>query len=119
MPNKVEGSVRAINSSVVIASGASLTAAIDLDDARLASIQLPSAWTAANLTFQTSLDGVTYGDWYDSSGVEYTVTAAASRSIGLQLVDFIPYRYIKIRSGTTGTPVVQGAARNLILGLTA
>ncbi len=119
MPNKVEGSVRAVPSAAVIAASASLSGAIDCEDTRISRIQIPSAWTTANITFQTSVDGVTYADLYDSFGVEYVVTAAASREIILPLADFLGIRFLKIRSGTTGTPVTQSAARSLPIMLTA
>lgn len=84
---------------------------------RAAGIQMPAAWTAANLTFQVSYDGVTFANLYDNSGNEYTVTAAASRTILLPLVDFLGIAYLKIRSGTSATPVTQGAARQLQIQL--
>jgi hypothetical protein len=70
-------------------------------------IQMPAAWDAAALTFQASADGSTYNDVYNSSGTEYTVQAAAARYIPLDVIDFAGMPYIKIRSGTTGTPVAQ------------
>lgn len=108
--------------TITIANGASLSSAIDLGTlvavgARMAAIQMPSAWTAANLTFQVSLDGVTYADFYDSSGTEYSVTASTSRTILVPYADFFCARFLKVRSGTTGTPVNQGADRSLILNV--
>lgn len=75
---------------------------------------MPSSWTAADLTFQVSTDnGTTYQNVYEEDGSEYVVTADASRFIaitGLPRVDAI-----KVRSGTSGTAVAQGAARTLTL----
>jgi hypothetical protein len=99
--------------SATIANGASLSGAIDLGQSRAARIVMPAAWTAADLTVQTSYDGVTYNNLYNSDGTEYTIKAAASRSILLSLVDFIGIRFLKLRSGTSGTPVNQGADRVL------
>jgi hypothetical protein len=101
--------------TVDIASGASLSAAIPLGLGRAAGIQMPAAWTAANLTFQASYDGITYANLYDASGTEYTATAAADRLIILPVADFAGIQNIKIRSGTAGTPVNQAAARRLDL----
>ena len=101
----------------VIANGASLSGAVTMTGGRLARITMPAAWTAASLTFQASSDGATYGDLYDKDGVEYTVSAAASREIIIPLVDFLGVAYLKVRSGTSGTPVNQGAARTLKLVL--
>lgn len=104
--------------TATIANGASLSGAIDLSAGRLARIAIPASWTTANLTFQTSADNVTFNDLYDSYGTEYTATVGgASRAIIIPLADFIGVRYLKIRSGTTGTPVNQGADRTLTLVL--
>jgi hypothetical protein len=103
--------------AVVIASGTSLSGAIDLGMARLARIDMPSGWDAASLTFQASPDGQTCNNLYDSLGVEYAVAAAASRAIIVPLVDFMGIRWLKIRSGTSGAPVNQTADRTLTLTL--
>lgn len=118
MPNTVQGANRADVLKVPILNGGSLSAAIDVGQLRAARVQIPALWTTANLTFQTSIDGVTYADLYDGS-LEYTITAAASREILLPIADFLGIRYLKIRSGTSGTPVNQVADRTLLLGLAA
>lgn len=102
--------------TAAIDNGASLSAAVDLGNNRLSRVVIPAAWTTANLTFQTSADGTTYTDLYDAAGTEYTVTVGgALRSIVIPLADFIGVRYVKVRSGTTGSAVTQGAARSIIL----
>lgn len=103
--------------TATIASGASITGNIDLGLMRLGRIMMPAAWTSANITLQTSPDGV---DWtstglYDATGAEYTITAAAGRSILVPLSDMLSVRYLRIRSGTSGTPVAQAAARSITL----
>jgi len=103
-----------------IANGASLTDALDLGGLRLFGVVMPAAWTAANLTFQTSYDGgATWADVYDVNGNELTATAAASRFIALDPANFAAVQRIKVRSGTAATPVAQGAARSLTLVLRA
>jgi hypothetical protein len=97
-----------------IANGASLSGAIEFKGRPLRII-MPSAWTTANLTFQTSYDGVNYANLYDDSGNEETVTAAASREIDLDDTVFAGVAFMKIRSGNSGTPVNQGAQRELIV----
>lgn len=111
------GNGQVSTTTATISSGNSLSSGIDLGTARLARIVMPASWTAANLTFQTSPDNSTWSDLYDSYGTEYTVTAAASRAIIIPLVDFIGVRYIKVRSGTAGAAVAQGADRTLTLVL--
>lgn len=97
-----------------IANGASLSDAQELMGFGLFAIQMPATWTTANLTFQGSYDNSTFQNIYDSAGNELTYIAAASVCI-TDLPELAPFRYIKIRSGTSGTPVNQGGSRSLIL----
>lgn len=115
--------VRIDSGSVTIANGASVTSTggpvgdgvIDLRKKSLVGIQMPAAWTAANLTFSASMDGgVTFNDLYDDSGTERTVTAAAGRSITLDPMRFLGCTHLKIRSGTSAAAVNQGAARTIL-----
>lgn len=109
---------RAAYKTATILSGAALSDVLLLGPLRPCRIIMPAAWTAANLTVQTSYDnGVTFNDLYDASGTEYTITAAASRAILLPIADFLGVNALKLRSGTTGTPVNQGADRALLLFL--
>ena len=101
--------------TVSITSGQSLTASVDLKDLPLVAIETPATWTTANLTFQGSNDGTTLKNVHNLDGDEYTIQAAASRYIVLSPFEFQWARYIKIRSGTSGTPVNQGADRTLVL----
>ena len=103
--------------TATILNGASLSDAIDTFCARLGRITVPAAWTAANLTFQVSPDNTNWFNLYDATGAEYTVVAAASRSIIIPVSDFLSVRYLKVRSGTSGVPVNQGADRALTLTL--
>lgn len=103
-----------IQSTAVIANGTSLSSAIDLGAATLFGVQMPSSWTTANLTFQASTDGVTYANLYDSTGTEVAVTAGASQFIVLSTpAQWIGIRYLKVRSGTSGTAVNQVADRTI------
>ena len=110
-------------STFTIASGASLSDAVDTGNTNslssIVAIIMPSAWTAADLTFQASatVDG-TYNDVYDDDDNEVTVQAGASRHIVLDdemRSHMAGLRFIKIRSGTSGTPVNQGAGRSITL----
>lgn len=105
--------------TATIASGASVSGDLDLGTARLGRIAMPAAWTAADLTLQTSHDG-TAGSWnslYDKEGAEYTIKAAQARSMLIPLSDMLSVRYLRIRSGTSAAPVTQAAARSLLLVL--
>lgn len=104
--------------TVTIPAGESVSDAVDVFSYRCIAIIMPSSWTAANLTFKVSstLTG-TYNDLYDDAGTELTALAAASRVISIDAGSGVmgPVRYLQIRSGTSGTPVVQTAARTLTL----
>jgi hypothetical protein len=103
-----------------IANGQALSGALNLGGLRLFGIVMPAAWTAANLTFQMSYDGgTTWVDVYDTTGSEVTTTAAVSRYLAVDPALFASLALIKIRSGTTGTPVNQGGDRVLQLVLRA
>ena len=101
--------------TVEIANGQSLSGAVNLSGFTLIGIDMPASWTAANLTLQASVDNSTWDNVFDSLGTEVTITAAASRFILLNPADFVSVRYLRVRSGTSGTPVNQGGARNITL----
>jgi len=103
---------------VLIASGTALSNGALLGDHVLVGIQMSAAWSAASLTFQISYDlGASFHDLYDDSGSEVTLAPAAPAGKYLQISPdpFGGIVLLKVRSGTTGTPVNQAADRNLIL----
>lgn len=98
----------------VIAADASLSGAVSLGGYALVAIKMPADWTAASLTFQASDDDDdTFYNMYSTDGTELTAQAADDRWIAIAPSDFVGARYIKIRSGTSGTPVNQAAERTL------
>lgn len=106
-----------VNTKINIANGQSLSSAAYFGGKRLARIIIPATWTAASLSFQHSVNGVTFNDLYDESGNEITVSAVAGKamSISSNVIGLCDLNYLKVRSGTTGTPVAQGGAR--VLGI--
>lgn len=99
-----------------IAASASLSDAINTGGGLPVAIQMPAAWTSAALTFQGSMDGSTYQSIYCSDGTEYSIVAAVATNVaGFDSSIFVGFNYIKIRSGTAGSPVTQGAERGLII----
>ncbi len=99
-----------------IGSGASLSAAVNLGGVHIRRIQLPAAWTAAPLTFQSSEDGVTFNDLYDSSGEFSLSTAATGTSRVVSIPTALPVlNYVKVRSGSSASAVNQAAARTVNL----
>jgi hypothetical protein len=105
---------------VTIANGASLSGAAFIGGPErglsLLKITMPADWTAASLTFQScdTVDG-TYQNYYAADGTEVTVQAADDRDIGIAAQDFAGVTYLKVRSGTSGAAVNQGAARTIYL----
>ncbi len=97
--------------TATIASGASLSDALDLTGLTVVGLQMPSTWTAAAITLESSADNATFDDVYDSEGNELSLTADASRFIPLAPTAMVSYPYLKLRSGTSGTPVNQAATR--------
>lgn len=103
--------------TATISLGQSLTSSINLGGLRVFGIKMPASWDTANLTFQVSLDGGTWTNMYLDDDSEYTAKAAASRFIVLPVDKFCGVPFIKIRSGTSGSPVNQTADRTLTLAL--
>jgi len=103
----------------VIANGASLSGSVRIGGHRIVAIEMPAGWTAAALTFQGSLDGDTFNNFYDEAGAEISITVAASRFIGLDAaaLELSGVEYLKVRSGTSGAPVNQGAERTILLAI--
>ena len=97
-----------------ITSGQALSAAIQVNGERIQVIEMPTAWTAADLTFQGSNDNVTFFDLWDEDG-ELSITADASRRIQVNTDTLSQQTYLKVRRGTSAAPVNQGANRSLFL----
>jgi len=96
-----------------IAASASLSNAIDVGDGGLVALMLPSGWTTALITFLASDDlAGTYAPVFDGSGTGLVLTVLATAGVASQYIALNPgtfsgLRYIKIQSGTVGSPVVQ------------
>jgi hypothetical protein len=108
---------RAVNLQTVqatIANGESLSGAIPVAPLVPIGIIMPASWTTAGLSFAVSVDDTNFYPLQDMSA-EVTAAAAAGQYIALLPSTFIGIVSLKIRSGTAGSPVNQGAARTLIL----
>ncbi len=99
----------------VIANGASLSPEVDLGARTLVGIAMPAAWTAAALTFQVSVDGGATWLNMQTASAELSYTAAAGQYIGVDPALWRGVNAIKVRSGTSGTPVNQGQQATLTL----
>lgn len=101
--------------TVTIANGASLSDAVCVNDLVAIGLQLPAAWTSATVTLQGSMDGTTFVNIHENgANAEYAFTnAAASVGLSLSWETMLPWEWIKVRSGTSGSAVTQGAARTI------
>jgi len=110
------GAIGLTQTSVTIASGQSLSAAIPIGEDIPVGIVMPATWTAAALTFQVSVDGgTTWVEMYDNTGTAVSLTVDINRYVQLAASSWFGINHIKIRSGTSGSPVTQGADRILTL----
>ena len=103
------------DATATIANGASLSSAIALGAGVPLGLQMPASFTGTAITFQTSHDGMTYQNLYDDAGNEISVTVAASQNVSLPASVMAAWRFLKIRSGTAGSPTAEGGARTLTL----
>ena len=109
------GSLTPVKTVTILSGATGLSDIIDLEGYQLFGIQMPATWVTANITFQTSFDGTTFQDAYDDSGLEITLQALQGKNISVDInaLKLAPWKYVKFRSGTSGTPVDQTATRIL------
>ncbi|HWL80112.1 MAG TPA: hypothetical protein VNR89_04105 [Roseomonas sp.] len=101
--------------NVSFSSGASTSGAFAVENRVLLSILMPSAWDAAALTLQASADGAAWFNVFDQSGMEVSIQASAGRLILLDIRLPLGLPLVRFRSGTSAAPVVQSAARTLVV----
>lgn len=113
-----------IKKTASIANAGSLSGVVGLDGMVLMAIQFPAAWTAADITFDGSVDGVTYAPVFDDAGTEVKIAAAATATlagkvcVNASILEKLAALYaIKIRSGVSGAVVAQGAQRDFVFVL--
>lgn len=98
--------------TATIAATESLSGVVALGAGAPVAIQMPAGWDAADVTFQGSLDGVNFYDLYDES-IELQIAVDADRLVSIGASPFAGIPYLKVRSGTSDTPVAQSADRVL------
>ena len=102
--------------TVTIASGTALSPAVALGEKTLVGIVMPAGWDAASMTFQGAVDDATFGEVIDgSSGSAVALTVAAAQFIVVDPAKWRGVPAIKVRSGTSGSPVNQTANRTITL----
>ena len=108
--------------STTIPANEALSGGIDIGDAAFVGIEMPEGWAGTQITFQAKAKNKEdvnndpaledYDNVYDSAGNELVVTVAANRIV-TDIPELSPLRFIRIRSGTSGTPVNQNPAREI------
>lgn len=104
--------------TATIANGASLSGEVNTNGRRIAAIIMPSGWTAASLNFEALQDQTgstsTFKPLVDTGGAELSITTGGDRVIAIPETHALSaggLGRIKLRSGTSGAPVNQGAER--------
>lgn len=94
-----------------IAAGQSLSAQINIGGKTLVGIAIPANWTSAGLSFQASGDGgATFGELLDETATAKSVGSVAGGTYTEIAFDPTKWRgitCIKVRSGTSASPVIQ------------
>jgi len=103
------------NITAIIAASGSLSSEVDLGATYLVGLFVPSGWTSANITFQVSPDGVNFGNFFSYLGAEVAFVAVPGQYLGVDPTLFKGARAIKVRSGTSGSPVTQSSQANIQL----
>lgn len=118
--NQYGGSVK----TTTIALASATSSGVDLGASwSFLGISFPTAWTTtatltpATITFQVSTNNSSWQNLYSDGGNEVTAYATANYAISSNdtLLPLLPWRYIKIRNGTSTVPGTQAAARTLTI----
>ena len=100
--------------TITIPNGTAITPEIDIGADSLFGIAATGTWAAAALTFQMSPDGI---NWYEIQGPTSVLTynIAAGQFVAIDPSLWNGINAFKVRSGTVGTPVNQGAGCTLLI----
>lgn len=101
--------------TATITSGQSLSASAEVNGEHVIGIIVPASWTAAGLSFQGSFDGTNFFELYDMSGVALSVPVVVSSYTVIQPTAMHGVNFVKVRSGTSGSPVTQSSTMVLTL----
>lgn len=110
--------------TVTILDGASLSDGIRVQEGTaLVGIVTPSGWDTAALSLAVAADGIrtdpddaTYVPLLDQTGTEWDAAAvAASRAVAVPAELTLGFRFLKVRSGTSGAAVNQSGTVVLTL----
>lgn len=107
-------------STVTIANAAALSNVVDFTGAAGGMIDMPAAWTTAQLGFHhCATRGGTFQPLYDEDGtlVEVALPADPSDLSYLLPAELFPARFVKLWSEISAADENQGAERSIILSL--
>jgi hypothetical protein len=120
-PPMPQFSTRLRSFTTTIANGQSLAAELDLlgdGDWLPVAILMPAAWTAAAITAKARHSPSDTAGNVNTDSAEWTLASAQAAAGAYVLLTNLPQlraRFLTLRSGTSGTPVAQGADRVLTL----
>lgn len=99
---------------VSIPNGTSVSNVVTVGSGEIVGIIMPAAWTAADITFEsTLLDGTTFGQVFDDANAAIKATSPAAGAIVNFRRGTAP-RFVgpfRLRSGTVAAAVNQGGTR--------
>lgn len=103
----------------IIRKGASISEPLDLGGrSRIFAFHFTELDGATSLTFQVAptIEG-RYNNFYDDAGTEVAITVAANRAVGMddRLPEFLAVRFVKVRLGSSASPVVATVDRSIVL----
>jgi hypothetical protein len=101
--------------TVTILSGQSISSVFTLDGNPPTILEMPADWTAADLSFLCSGDGVTYMYMCNKLGVPITIPTSVNHRIVLPFANLADNKYLTVYSGTPAASVAQGADRIITL----
>ena len=116
--NQYGGTVK----TTTIAIAEATSAGVDLGNSwSFLGVSMPAEWTTtatltpATLTFQVSTNNSAWQNLYTDGGTEVTAYATANYALSSNdtLISLLPWRYVKIRNGTSTAPGTQAAARTI------
>lgn len=105
-------------STVTILSGAALSgASADMRNEQLVGVILPAGWDTAGISFQSGIDGTTFGNVFTAAGeLSFPAADVAAGNVLAFDIHFTPaIRFVKVRSGLSAAPVNQSADRVITL----
>lgn len=101
--------------TATIENGTSISSPIECSNSTMFGFIMPAAWTTAALNLEASTDGTTWvtAGLFDSAGGAVSSWAAPTAAAGytVDIVNMLPWKFVRFRSGTAASAVNQGAAR--------